>query len=482
MRRNGLTEENALQNILILLLEKNMIHVILCGGSGTRLWPVSRTLMPKQFVQMFDGESLYQKTIARNQVACRRRIVVSNIDQYFLALDQTEQLEMEAEKYILEPFGRNTAPAIAFAALSVSPEEVLLVTPSDHLIEKPEEYEKSLQQANQLAQDGFLITFGIQPEYPETGYGYIEGKGNDVISFREKPDEETAKMYIEKGNYYWNSGMFAFQAGVYLEELKKHSPEIYEKAQHAWQEAQKKEGSFLRVDPDDMMRIPEDSVDYAVLEKSDKVKVVPADIGWSDLGSFDSLYEALPRDDQGNTLADRQHILLDSKNNLILEGERLIAAVDIEDMIIVDTPDALLLARRGSAQKVKQVVAKLKEQKSELPDLHLTVHRPWGSYTVLEESEKYKIKRLVVKPGKRLSRQKHYHRNEHWVVVGGTAQIEIGSNSKILRANESTYIPMGEEHRLENPGKVDLVIIEVQVGEYLGEDDIVRISDDFKRA
>lgn len=458
-----------------------MTNIILCGGSGTRLWPISRTLMPKQFVKLFNNQSLFQLTVERNSKICDSQLIVSNIEQYFLAIAQLEELSITKNQYLLEPVGRNTAPAITLACLALDKEEIVLVTPSDHLIKNEAEYQKVIQRANELASQNNLVTFGIKPTFAETGFGYIEAMSletENVKAFHEKPDFDTATNYLKAGNYYWNSGMFMFKAGVFLEELLKHSPVIYEASLQAFNNANKDE--LIRIKHEDMVNIPEDSIDYAVMEKSLKVKVVPSDIAWSDVGSFDALYYELSKDEDGNT-QNKNHISIDSKNNLIYGSERRIATIDIEDCIIVDTGDALLISKKGSSQKVKQVVAKLKEQNSELHNIHLTGHRPWGTYTVLEESKGYKIKRIEVQPGKRLSLQKHYHRNEHWIVVSGTATVTVGKKTFNLRPNESTYIKMGEVHRLANKGKIPVVLIEAQVGEYTGEDDIVRIDDDFKR-
>ena len=456
-----------------------MTNIILCGGSGTRLWPISRTLMPKQFIKLFDNKSLFQLTVERNSKFCKNQLIVSNVDQYFLALDQLEEINKTNNRYILEPVGRNTAPAIALASFLLDEDDIVLVTPSDHLIKNEENYKKSIERAKELANQGFLVTFGIKPTYPETGYGYIEADKEDVIKFHEKPDLETAKKYLEKGNYYWNSGMFCFKAGVYLEELKKHSPEIYKASKEAFDHIKSIADNQFRIPYESMIKIPDNSIDYAVMEKSDRVKVVPSDFDWNDIGSFDSLYEKLPKDENGNT-ENPNLVQIDSKNNLIYGNDRKIAAIDIENLIIADTPDALLVCKKGSSQKVKEIVKKIKKD-TNLHHEHITVHRPWGTYTVLEESDKYKIKRIVVKPGKRLSLQKHFHRSEHWVVVSGTATVTVGKETKIVRPNESTYIKAGEEHRLANEGKIPVVLIEVQVGEYVGEDDIVRIEDDFKR-
>lgn len=457
-----------------------MTNIILCGGSGTRLWPISRTLMPKQFVKFFDSRSLFQLTVERNNSICSDRFIVSNTEQYFLALDQLAELHQTAEKYLLEPIGRNTAPAIALACMELSPDEIVLVTPSDHLIKNQSAYNEVVTRAKELASQDYLVTFGITPSFAETGFGYIEADGEEVLNFKEKPDAKTAEEYLKAGNYYWNSGMFCFKAGVFLDELQKYSPKIYDTCTAALKNADT--NGMTRIKHEDMIAIPEDSIDYAVMEKSDRVKVVASDIAWSDVGSFDALYEELPKDANGNTTChNNKHISIDSKNNLVLCDGRKIATVDVEDLIIVDTGDALLVSKKGSSQKVKNVVAELKKRHSEMHNIHLTAHRPWGTYTVLEDTPGYKIKRITVKPGKQLSLQKHFHRSEHWIVVSGTATVTIGGQTQIVRPNESTYIKMGEIHRLSNEGKIPVVLIEAQVGEYTGEDDIVRIEDEYNR-
>ncbi len=466
-----------------------MTNIILCGGSGTRLWPISRTLMPKQFARLFNGTSLFQLTLERNLSTCSDHMIVSNAEQYFLAIDQIEELDKNGTKmkhstFLLEPVGRNTAPAIALACLALLPDEIVLVTPSDHLIKNETTYGEVIKRAQTLAEEGYLVTFGITPEHPETGFGYIEAEGEIVKAFHEKPDIETAKKYLESNTrsltsqYLWNSGMFCFRAGVFLEELQKYAPDIYQKSLEAYESTDK--SHFLRISNEAMTAIPEESIDYAVMEKSDRVRVVASDIGWSDLGSFDALDGELPHDSDGNTLSDNL-IAIHSHNNFIHSSGRMITLADVDNLIIVDTPDALLVSHKGSSQKIKDIVKALKGRESELHHIHLTAHRPWGTYTILEESPFYKIKRIVVKPGKRLSLQKHYHRSEHWIVVSGTALVTVGDKETLVKANESTYIPMGEAHRLSNPGKIDVVLIEAQVGSYLGEDDIVRIEDDFKR-
>ncbi len=433
--------------------------------------------MPKQFVKLFDDKSLFQLTVERNSKVCDNQFIVSNVEQYFLALDQLEELEKSNNTYLLEPIGRNTAPAIALACMALDKEEIVLVTPSDHLIKDENEYSKVLARAKELAQENYLVTFGITPDFAETGFGYIEANGEDVKAFHEKPNKQIAQSYVDAGNYYWNSGMFMFKAGAFLEELQKYSPEIFEGSKNALENAST--NKMTRIKYNDMLNIPEDSIDYAVMEKSQKVKVVASDIDWSDVGSFDALYEELPKDENGNSLNDK-YIPIDSKNNLIHSKNKYIATIDVEELVIVDTGDALLVSKKGSSQKVKQVVAELKKT-TDLHTIHLTGYRPWGTYTILEDTIGYKIKRIEVKPGKRLSLQKHFHRNEHWIVVSGTATVTVGNTTKLIRPNESTYIKMGEIHRLENKGKISVVMIEVQVGEYTGEDDIVRLEDDFKR-
>ena len=475
-----------------------MINLILCGGNGTRLWPISRTLMPKQFVKLFDDKSLFQLTVERNSKICDGLLVVSNIDQYFLAVDQMEELHpplfaLEHLTFLLEPVARNTAPAIALACFSLHGDEVVLVTPSDHLIKDHLAYEKAISRAQELALAGYMVTFGITPDFPEIGFGYIEANGEEVKAFHEKPDIQTAKRYLAStttSKYYWNSGMFCFKASVFLEELQRYSPEIYEACKIAWLNKSSTPLSNIplssiknptfNIKMDDMLSIPEDSIDYAVMEKSKKVKVVASDINWSDVGSFDALYAEFSKDIDGNTLCEK-HISIDSKNNLVMSGYRKVCTIDVEDLIIVDTADALLISKKGSSQKVKQVVGELKKRNTDIHNIHLTAHRPWGTYTVLEDTLGYKIKRIVVNPGKKLSLQKHFHRSEHWIVVSGTATVIVGDQTLTIRPNESTYIKMGEIHRLANDGKIPVVLIEAQVGEYTGEDDIVRIEDEYNR-
>ncbi len=477
-----------------------MTNIILCGGSGTRLWPISRTLMPKQFVKLFNDKSLFQLTVERNIKVCDKTFIVSNTEQYFLALDQIEEVntinyQLSTINYLLEPIGRNTAPAIALSCMALDKEEILLVTPSDHLIKDEKEYQKVIQKAKELAKQNYLVTFGITPTEPNTGYGYIEAneklkmkneklEGLDVVKFHEKPDIESAKQYLKNNSalstqhsalFFWNSGMFCFKAGVFLEELQKYSPDIYEASKKAFENAKK--DNIIRVAHKDMLNIPSNSIDYAVMEKSNKVKVIPSDIDWSDVGSFDSLIKECE-------VLSAKCYEEDSKDNFYYSDDKkkVIATIGLEDYIVVDTKDALLISKKGQTQKVKNIVQQIKHSTSHITlNTHSLVHRPWGTYETLIEDKGYKIKRIVVKPGKRLSLQKHFHRNEHWIVVSGTATVTVGDETKLIRPNESTYIKMGEIHRLGNEGKIPVVLIEAQVGEYTGEDDIVRIEDDYKR-
>jgi len=457
-----------------------MVNIVLCGGSGTRLWPISRTLLPKQFAKLFGDSSLFQKCILRNKPYCSSSLIVSNVEHYFMAYDQLEEINQEnSTKFLLEPIGRNTAPAILLSAMALDSDDIMLVTPSDHIIEDEKSYEKALKRAKELATKGYLVTFGISPTAPEIGFGYIESDGERVVAFHEKPSLEVAKEYLDRGNYLWNSGIFCFKASSILQEAQKYAPDIYEASLKAYENS-KRDSSIIRIDMSDMLNIPDDSIDYAIMEKSDSIRVIKSEFRWSDLGSFEALDEVFERDENGNTVNDTL-LTLDSKNNFVLGQDRQKVLIDVEDLIVVDTHDALLITRKGSSQKIKEIVNRLKERDSQLPHIHITAYRPWGSYTVLEDANRYKIKRIEVKPGKRLSLQKHFHRSEHWIVVSGTALVRVGDKEKIVRANESVYIPIGELHRLENPGKIKLVLVEAQVGEYTGEDDIIRVEDDYKR-
>ena len=457
-----------------------MTNIILCGGSGTRLWPLSRKLMPKQFLKLFNDKSLFQLTLERNSKACSNFLIVSNIEHYFIALDQLEESFSNVDsKFLLEPMPKNTAPAVALACFALDVNDIVLVTPSDHLIKNEDEYMRVLKRAEALAKEDYLVTFGITPKSPQTGFGYIEAVGEDVKLFHEKPDQETANRYLKSNSsndsskFYWNSGMFMFRVGLFLAELERYSPNIYKLAYEAYLSARGE--NPIRIDTKAMEKIPEDSIDYALMEKSKRVKVVPSDIEWKDLGSFDALIEEIDS---------KEAIEIESSNNFYYSDtkDKVIATIGVDDLIVVDTKDALLISKRGESQRVKDIVNILKDS-SQLSTLNsqLMVHRPWGTYEVLIDESGYKIKRIIVKPNKRLSLQKHFHRNEHWIVVSGTATVIVGDKKYLVRPNESTYIKMGEIHRLENEGKIPVVLIEAQVGEYTGEDDIVRIDDDFKR-
>ena len=449
--------------------------VILCGGSGTRLWPLSRALFPKQFVKLFDKESLFQKTVVRNQKIAQSFSVVINQEQYFMGLDQFDETGVTLRKsFVLEPVGRNTAPAIALAAMQADPQEILLVVPSDHLIQDQKAYEEAVKKAHELAASGHLVTFGIKPTYAETGFGYIEAKGNEVLSFKEKPNAETAEKYLAAKTYLWNSGMFCFKAETFLKELKAHAPDIFESCLAAFNKAKGK--SDLRLSLEDMQAIRSESIDYAVMEKSKLVKVVPADIGWSDLGSFDSLYDILPKDQNGNTVAENV-IHIGSQNNLVIGGKRLISTIDVSDLMIVDTTDAIVIAKKGSTQKVKDLVGEVKKISPEMTNIHSTAHRPWGTFTLLENQADYRVNQLRVRPGGKLSLQFHHQRSEHWIVLKGEATVTIDEKVFTVKQNESTYIPKECHHQLENLRNEELIMIEAQVGTY-SDKDIVRLHDD----
>ncbi len=464
-----------------------MTNLILCGGVGERLWPVSRTRYPKQFSRLLEGKSLLQHTVLRNSAACDQTLVVTNVEQYFMAKDQLEEVGRKAS-FILEPVGRNTAPAIALACLRLDHDELVLVTPSDHLIRDQVAYERALHVARELAEAEAIVTFGVHPTCPETGYGYIHADGDHVLSFREKPDLETAKAYVESGAYYWNSGMFLFRAGVLLEELERLRPDVLDACVASLRDVELG-ADFQRVREQAMLSIPKVSIDYAVMEKSDRIRMVAADMLWTDLGSFESLQDALPADAQGNVLvygtdsgpdgdagilADN-FIGIGARNNFIYTESKKVAAIDVSDLMIVDTRDALLVGLRSSSQKVKDVVEVLKAQGSRLKDYHVTEYRPWGHYTSLQSGHRFKMRSVHVKPGNKLGNHRHFHRNEHWVVVNGTAEIEVGDEVRVICENQSTYIPAGVFHRIGNPGRIPLVMVEVQSGDYLEEDDIERV-------
>jgi mannose-1-phosphate guanylyltransferase len=450
--------------------------VILAGGSGTRLWPLSRKLYPKQFIPLFEGKSLFQQTLKRNKKD--DVTLVTSEEQYFMVVDQANEENCPKLTFILEPVGRNTAPAIALACLSSQPDDIILVTPSDHIIKNIEEYQKCLKKAEEFAKKGYLVNFGIKPTHPATGYGYIQADGNNVVNFKEKPNKETAKKYLDSGNYYWNSGMFVFKSSVFLKELETHSPDIYKYSQIAYNNCNKNIKGTFRIKKEDMDAIPSDSIDYAVMEKSKNRKVVFSDIGWSDLGSFDELADYFSENEY------KEDIAIESSNNFVISpNNKIVCTNNIKDLVIIDTPDALMISQKGKTQKIKDIVASLQKINSSLVNEHITVYRPWGKYTVLlEKKNAFKIKEIEVSPQRKLSFQKHEHRNEHWVVVKGQAKIYKDKEVLLLSENESTYIPKGVKHRLENTGNTPLVIIEAQVGSYVEEDDIIRYEDDYNRA
>ncbi len=468
-----------------------MKAIILAGGSGERLWPLSRKNYPKQFLKLNGDKSLLKQTIERilKVVSTKDIIVITNNTYKFHVQSDLNSLPVDCHASnihtIFEPANRNTAPAVALGAkyciekLGCKENEILFLSPSDHIIRPTDKFAEYMKLADEIAKKGYIVTFGVKPDRPETGYGYIKFNNKSstagtqnyfyVEKFTEKPSIETAEQYINEGTYYWNSGMFAFSLRTITEEMNRYAPEIKGMTDLSF-------GDMLS----GFGQMPNISLDYAIMEKSDKVVMLPFDLYWNDIGSWDSLYNVLDKDENGN-VKKGDVLTIDTKNTLILGNKRHIATVGLEDCLIVETDDAVLIAKKGKAQKVKDIVNKLRENFRSEAEEHVTTYRPWGSYTVLEEGVRYKIKRIVVNPNEKLSLQMHYHRSEHWVVVKGSAVVTIGDKKMFVHENESAYVPKSTFHRLENPGKIPLEIIEVQSGEYTGEDDIVRCDDIYER-
>lgn len=476
-----------------------LIPVIMSGGVGSRLWPESRETHPKPFMRLPDGDNLIRKTyrraVALDNVS--EVVTVTNRELLFKTEDEYRAADIQSlcQSFILEPFGRNTAAAVAAAAIQVQQhhgdDAVVLVLAADHLIQDEHAFAQSVNEAVQIASQGWLVTFGIQPQTPETGFGYIDadqslplGAGFQVRRFVEKPDLATATEYVNAGHYLWNSGMFCFRAATLLKEMQQHCPDVISAVNKAIAVSRVSESQnyrTLNLNPEAFAEVPDISIDFALMERSQKVATIPCNIGWSDIGSWTAMSELTASDEYGNR-SDGEFMAWQSRNNFVRSPERLTALVGVDNLIVVDTPDAILIADKNHAQDVKHIVSQLKKTGHNAHLLHRTVHRPWGTYTTLEESESFKIKRIVVKPGASLSLQMHYHRSEHWTVVSGMALVVNDDKDLLLNTNESTFIRAGHKHRLENPGMIDLILIEVQCGDYLGEDDIVRFADVYGRA
>ncbi|OGI65038.1 MAG: mannose-1-phosphate guanylyltransferase/mannose-6-phosphate isomerase [Candidatus Muproteobacteria bacterium RBG_16_60_9] len=462
------------------------IHpVILSGGSGTRLWPLSREHFPKQLLQLVGDGSLLQQTITRldGLSAVAEPIVVCNEEHRFLIGEQLLRINRKPAAIILEPAGRNTCPAVTLAALALTrgaDDSIMLVMPADHVIKDNAAFQAAITSGLKLAQRDRLVTFGIVPTTPATGYGYIrKGAGNAVVEFVEKPDAATAQRYLDSGDFLWNSGMFLMRASVWLEELRQHAPQILAQCEAAFSRG-RQDGEFYRVDVDAFRQCKSDSIDYAVMEKTARSAVVPLAAGWSDIGAWSTLWEVSPRDANGNVVQGDTY-LQDVNNTFALSQHRLVACVGVSDLVVIETSDAVLVAHKDRAQDVKRIVDHLKARNRSEYLTHRRVHRPWGSYEGVDAGDRFQVKRLTVKPGASLSLQMHHHRAEHWVVVKGTARVTRGDEVVMLTENQSTFIPIGTRHRLENPGTIPLEIIEVQSGSYLGEDDIVRYDDKYDR-
>ncbi len=487
----------------------NLTPVILCGGSGTRLWPLSRAGFPKQFLSLTGQESLFQQAAQRlaglgaDDIRVAKPLIVTGEEHRFLAAEQLREVGIELGAALLEPVGRNTAPALTLAALAASAggaDPILVVTPADQTVSQTGAFTQAMQEAVREASSGSIVILGITPDRPETGYGYIKaasgGNGASaaislraVQAFVEKPNAAKAQQYLSEGGYYWNAGMFVLRASVWLHALSVCRPDIASATAAAWQ-GNTQDQAFIRPGKAQFMAIPSESIDYAVMEpltheSSDlsfrhSLKMVPLEAGWSDLGAWDAVWKVLPKDGRGN--AHMGDVLTtDSRNTLVHASSRLVTLVGVEDLIVIETSDAVLVAHKNRSQDVKHIVTQLQAAKREEQTLHRKVHRPWGWYDSIDEGGRFKVKRILVKPGASLSLQKHHHRAEHWIVVKGTAEITNGEKVLLLTENQSTYIPLGEIHRLANPGAIPLEIIEVQSGSYLGEDDIVRFEDDYGR-
>lgn len=465
-----------------------ILPVIMVGGTGSRLWPLSRELYPKQFLNLQGSESMLQTTVRRLQgLEHEEPLFVCNEEHRFIVKEQLNQINQAHNGIILEPFGRNTAPAIAlaaFKALQQGKDPLLLVLAADHVIADVGLFHESVKRAIPCAKEGKLVAFGVSPTHPETGYGYIKAiKSSDSIyeisHFVEKPSMKLAQEYLDSGDYYWNSGIFLFHASRYLEELKQHRPDIYRHCDKALN-GTKKQFEFLSVDKDAFKECPSDSIDYAVMEKTKNAVVVPMNAGWSDIGSWAALWDNFEKDKEGN-VHQGDVLSIDTKDSFVRSDDKLVVAIGLDNVVVVNTKDAVLVADKDKVQEVKQVVARLNEEGRTESKLHREVYRPWGKYDSIDSGPRYQVKRITVKPGEKLSTQMHHHRAEHWIIVSGTAKVTNGDTTYLLGENQSTYIPLGVVHSLENPGKVPLEIIEVQSGTYLGEDDIVRFEDRYGR-
>lgn len=467
----------------------NIKPVILAGGSGSRLWPKSRKALPKQFLSLTSDYTMLQETIKRlDGINTLNPVVICNDDHRFLVAEQLRQTSGQHGGILLEPVGRNTAPAIALSALhamSDGSDPVLLVLAADHLIKDIPSYHQAIADANLLAVSGKLVTFGIVPSCAHTGYGYIKkgtqvGPGYEVAQFVEKPQLIAAQEYVDSGEYFWNSGMFMFKASRYLHELERYAPKILRVCQKAM-ETEAKDLEFVRIDPEVFAECPNDSVDYAVMEQTEDATMVPLNAGWNDVGSWASLWETAESKDPDNNVIIGDAILEDVQNSYINSEQRLISVIGLDNVAVVETKDAVMVAHKDKVQSIKNVVERLKQEQRPEFEFHREVFRPWGSYDGIDGGSRFQVKRIKVKPGEKLSVQMHHHRAEHWIVVKGTALVTLGKESFLVAENESTYIPVGEVHALENPGKITLELIEVQSGSYLGEDDIVRFSDRYGR-